>query len=380
MRILNYTKEHHQFRKNLRSFLAKEITPHADQWEKDRITPKSAWRKMGQAGFLCTDVAKKYGGPGKDFLYSVIVCEEMIKTHQTGLAAAMSSYIIVPYIESFGSEEIKNKYLPGCVSGDIIAAIAMTEPGAGSDVAAMETTAVEDGDEIILNGNKTFISSGINCGLVIVAAKDPSVEDRYAAISLYIVDDGTPGFTRGRHLEKMGWRSQDTAELFFSNCRIPKANLLGEKGSGFKMLMQKLQPERLISSIRNMANIEYILENLLDYCKTTLVDGKPLCKSQAVQFTLAEMATETKMNRTMLDALIKGHMDGDDVATETMMVKYATSEMVNQMIDRALDMFGDYGCLEDNPWVQFFRDMRVTTIFAGTTEIMKTIIAKNMGL
>ena len=380
MGILNYTEEHHLFRQSLRSFLAEEITPHADQWEKDRIVPKSAWRKMGQAGFLCTGVAKEYGGHGKDFLYSVILGEEICKTNQTGLTAGMHSDIIVPYIESFGSEEIKNKYLPGCVSGDIIAAIAMTEPGAGSDVAAMETTAVEDGDEIVLNGSKTFISNGINCGFVIVAAKDPSVENRYAAVSLYIVDDDTPGFTRGRHLEKMGMYSQDTAEMFFSNCRIPKANILGEKGGGFKMLMQRLQDERLIASIRNMGNIEYILKNLVEYCKTTQVDGKPLSKSQAVQFTLAEMATEAKMSRALLDSLIKGHMDGDDVATETMMTKYATSEMVNHMLDRALDMFGDYGCLEDNPMVRVFRDMRVVTIFAGTTEIMKTIIAKNMGL
>ncbi len=377
---LDYTDAHHEYRERLRLFLEKEVTPNADQWEKDHIVPKSAWKKMGAAGFLCTWVDKAYGGEGLDFLYSVITAEEMLRTRQTGLAALLHSDIIVPYVQSFGSEEIKQKYLPGCVSGDVITAVAMTEPGAGSDVASIETTAVDDGDEIIINGSKTFISNGINCDMVIIAAKDPEVENKHAAVSLYIVDDGTPGFTRGRHLEKMGMHSQDTAELFFSNCRIPKTNILGEKGSGFMMLMQKLQQERLMSAIGNVAASELILERCVAFAKETEINGKPMSKLQSIKFTLAEMATDVKMNRVFLDTLINGHMAGEDVIAETMMAKYASSEMVNLMVDRALDLFGEHGMLEDNDLVRDFRDLRIVTIFAGTTEIMKTIVAQSMGL
>ena len=380
MGILDYTTEHDQFRQRLRDFIQKEINPNADQWEKDHIVPKSAWKKMGEGGFLCTEVPKAYGGHGLDFLYSVIIAEEMMHADSTGLAAYLHSDIIVPYITAFGSEEIKTRYLPGCTTGDIITAIGMTEPGAGSDLASLETTAVEDGDEVIINGSKTFISNGINCDMAIIAAKDPSVENKHAAVSLYIVDDGTPGFTRGKHLDKMGMHSQDTAELFFNDCRIPKTNILGEKGQGFLMLMEKLQQERLVASVANVAAAELTLERVVKHCKETIVDGKPLSKQQAIKFTLTEMATDVKLNRALLDSVIKGHLDGDDVVAETMMIKYASSEMVNLMVDRALDLFGDFGNTEKNPLVQGFRDLRIVTIFAGTTEVMKTIIAQSMGL
>ncbi|MBT4086880.1 MAG: acyl-CoA dehydrogenase [Deltaproteobacteria bacterium] len=380
MEMLGYTDAHHEYRERLRLFLEKEVTPNANQWEKDHIVPKSAWRKMGAAGFLCTWADKAYGGQGLDFLYSVITAEEMMRTQQTGLVAMLHSDIVAPYIDSFGSEEIKKKYLPGCVSGDCITAVAMTEPGAGSDVASIETTAVEDGDEIVINGSKTFISNGINCDMVIIAARDPAVENKHAAVSLYIVDDGTPGFTRGRHLEKMGMHSQDTAELFFSDCRIPKTNILGKKGDGFMILMQKLQQERLMSAIGSVAGMELTLEGCVAYAKETEINGKPLSKLQSIKFTLAEMATDTRMNRALLDAAIVGHMAGENVIAETMMAKYASSEAGNLMADRALDLFGEYGMLEDNELVRSFRDVRITTIFAGTTEIMKTIIAQSMGL
>ena len=380
MAIFDYTEAHNEFRERLRKFIESDITPNADQWEQDHIVPKSAWKQMGEAGFLCTEVPKDYGGHGKDFLYSVIVTEEMIYANQTGLAAYLHSDIIVPYITAFGSEEIKKKYLPGCTSGDIITAIAMTEPGAGSDLASLESTAVEDGDEVIINGSKTFISNGINCDLVIVAAKDPGIENKYEAMSLYIVDDGAPGFTRGKHLDKMGMHSQDTAELFFNDCRIPKTNILGEKGQGFLMLMQKLQQERLMASIANVAAAEFALEGVVKHCKETIVNGKPLSKEQAIKYTLTELATDVKMNRALLDSVIKGHMEGEDVTAETMMIKYASSEMVNQMIDRALDLYGEAGNTEKNQLVRAFRDLRIVTIFAGTTEVMKKIIAQSMGL
>ena len=228
MEILNFTKNHLQFRGRLQAFLAEEVTPFADQWEEDKIVPKSVWRKMGQGGFLCTDVAPEYGGLGGDFLYSLIVAEEMTRTWQTGLITALHSDIVVPYISSFGSEALKTKYLPGCVSGEIVTAVAMTEPGAGSDLASITTTAVEEGAEVVIDGSKTFISNGLNADLVVVAARDPAVENPYEALSLYVIESGTSGFTRGRHLEKMGMWSQDTAELFFSKCRVPKENRIGD--------------------------------------------------------------------------------------------------------------------------------------------------------
>lgn len=380
MGILNYTKEHVDFREKLKNYIASEILPQAEQWEKEKIVPKKAWQNLGQAGFLCTEVSKQYGGHGLDFLYSVIMAEEMVASGQTGLMAGLHSDIIVPYIESFASEENKHKYLPGCVSGDTITAVAMTEPGAGSDLASIETTAIEDGNEVILNGSKTFISNGINCDLVIVAAKNPDIEVKHHGISLYLVEDGTPGFSRGKHLEKMGMHSQDTAELFFSDCRIPKANILGEKGSGFLMLMQKLQQERLVSAISNVFAAEQLLLRVVEFSRQNYKNGKPLSKLQAIKFKLAEFATEVKLNRALLDQVIKGHMEKENIVAETMMIKYSSSEMVNQLVDNVLDIFGEFGLYEENSIAQHFRDLRITTIFAGTTEVMKTIIAQSMGL
>jgi acyl-CoA dehydrogenase len=380
MDILKYTEAHIDFRKRLRDFLVEEVTPFVDQWEADRIVPKNVWQKMGQNGFLCMDVPPEYGGQGADFLHSVIVLEELTRTWHTGLAAALHSDIVVPYISSYGSEALKKKYLPGCVSGDIVTAVAMTEPDAGSDLAGMRTAAVEEGDEVVIDGSKIFISNGINADLVVLAARDPAVEDPYQAISLYLVESGTPGFERGRHLEKMGMWSQDTAELFFSRCRIPKANRLGDKGMGFLMLMGKLQPERLVCALGAVAAAEGIIEWTLNHCKTTAVKGKPLSKSQAVQFALVEMTTEVKIGRAFIDKLISDHMEGKDVIIETSMAKYWTTEMLNRVANRSIDLCGDYGMLEKCPLVRAWRDAKVMTIFAGTNEIMKNIAAKFMGL
>lgn len=380
MEILNYTDEHKSFRERLRDFLEKEVTPFADQWEQDKIVPKSVWKKMGQAGFLCMDVSPEYGGIGGDFLYSLIVAEELTKTRQSGLAASLHSDIVVPYISSFGSEELKEKYLPGCVSGDIVTALAMTEPGAGSDLAGMQTAAVEEDEEVIIDGSKTFISNGLNADLVVVAARDPAVENPYEALSLYVVEDGTAGFSTGRHLEKMGMWSQDTAELFFSKCRISKKNRLGDKGMGFLMLMQKLQQERLVCAIGGVAGAEHILEWTMDYCKQTSVGGKPVSKSQAVQFALVEMATDVKLGRTFIDKLVADHMEQKDIIVETSMAKYWTTDMLNRVANRSLDLCGDYAMTEKCPIVRAWRDAKIMTIFAGTNEIMKNIAAKFMGM
>ena len=380
MEILQYTEDHQNFRERLRRFLEKEVTPHADQWEKDGIVPKEAWKKMGQAGFLCTEVLPDYGGIGGDFLYSVIVTEEISRTYQNGLVASLHSDIVVPYITEFGSDKIKKKYLPGCVSGDIISAVAMTEPDAGSDLAGIKTSAVEEGDEVILNGSKTFISNGIIADLVVLAARDPVVEDPYQAISLYLVESGTPGFEKGRRLEKMGLWSQDTAELFFSKCRIPKTNRLGKKGDGFLMLMQKLQQERLVCAIWAVAAAERILEWTMAHCQNTRISEKPISKFQVVQFGLVEMTTEVKLGRTFVDKLIRDHMEGENVVIETSMAKYWTTDMLKRITDRALDFSGTFGILEKCPIAQAWRDVRVMSIFAGTNEIMKNISAKFMGL
>ncbi|NOY68034.1 MAG: acyl-CoA dehydrogenase [Deltaproteobacteria bacterium] len=381
MEILKYTEDHKAFRKRAREFIAKEITPHVEDWEEAHITPKWAWKKMGEAGFLCTAVSEKYGGLGGDFLYSVIVAEEMIRTNHTGLATMLHSDVVVPYIDSFGTEDQKKKYLPGCVSGEIITALAMTEPDAGSDLAGMTATAEQDGDKIVLNGAKTFISNGINSHLVIVAARAPSVSNPYESVSLFLVEDGTPGFKRGRHLDKMGFHSQDTAELFFTNCRIPAENRLGEMGSGFKMLMSKLQQERLMTAIGAQAACELILEWTRDFCvKTTDASGKPLSKYQANMFALVEMACEIKLGRTFLDKLIAEHAAGEFVVVETSMAKYWTTDLAKRLTVRCIDLFGEYGIMEACPLPRAFRDLRVMSIFAGTNEIMKGIAAKFMGL
>jgi len=380
MDILNYTDAHNDFRERLKAFVASEVTPHVEQWEKDGIEPKEIWRQMGRNGFLCTDVPETYGGMGGDFLYATIVTEELSYSLHTGLAAVLHSDIVVPYITAFGAEALKQKYLPGCVSGDIITAIAMTEPGAGSDLANIATTAEEEGDQVILNGSKTFISNGINGELFIVAARDPAVENPYQAISLYLVEDGTPGFERGRHLEKMGWRSQDTAELFFSKCRIPAANRLGEKGAGFLMLMQKLQQERLMCALGAQVAAERMVEWITDYCKQTRIKDKPLSKSQVTQFALVDMAAEIRIGRAFMEKLVAEHMEQKDIIVDTSMAKFWTTEMANRVADRSLDLCGEFATLEKCPLVRAWRDIRVTSIFAGTNEIMRSIAAKFMGL
>jgi acyl-CoA dehydrogenase len=379
MEILKYTEDHINFRKRVRKFMEDEIIPNVEQWEKDHIVPREVWRKMGREKFLCTELPAEYGGMGGDFLYSVILLEEISKTNHSGLASPLHSDIVVPYITSYASEEQKKKYLPGCVSGEIISAVAMTEPGAGSDLASIMTTAEEDGDFIVINGSKTFISSGINADLVIVAAKDPKEQEAHKALSLYLVEAGTPGFSKGKQLVKMGWHSQDTSELFFSNCRISRENRLGEAGSGFRMLMEKLQQERLIVAIMAVASAECALEMTIPFCQNTIESGKPLTRSQAVQFALVEMATEVKIGRTFLDKLIADHMEGRQIIIETSMAKYWTTDMVERVLDRCIDLFGEYGILEKCPITRAWRDVRVMSIFAGTNEIMKQIAAKFMG-
>jgi acyl-CoA dehydrogenase len=288
--------------------------------------------------------------------------------------------VVVPYIDAYGSEAVKRRYLPRCVSGECITAIGMTEPDAGSDLAGMKTTAVEEGDTVTINGSKTFISNGINCDLLVFAARDPAVENKYDAMSLYLVEDGTPGFTRGRKLDKMGWHSQDTAELFFSNCRIPVSNRLGEKGMGFLMLMEKLQQERLTCAVGAVCGAEQILAWTMDFCRKTNRGGRPVSKVQTVQFELVEMTADVKVGRTFVDKLVADHIEKKNIVVETSMAKFWTTDLANRTADRALSIIGDFGTVETCPIVRAWRDVRVMSIFAGTNEIMKGIAAKFMGL
>lgn len=380
MEIIQYTQEHRIFRDALQKFCEKEVIPYADDWEEAGIVPKSVWRKMGEQGFLCMDVPEAYGGYGADFLYSVILIEELTRTGNMGLAAPIHSDIVVPYITAFASEALKQKYLPGCVSGEIIAAVAMTEPNTGSDLAAIRTTAVADGDEVVINGQKTFISNGINCGIVVLATKDPSVEDPHQAIDLYLVEAGTPGFEKGSNIKKVGWHSQDTAELFFSDCRVPAANRLGQKGAGFKMLMEELQQERLVCAIMAVAAAERMVDITVKYCKERTAFGQPISKFQNTQFRIAEMATEIQLGRSFMEKLILDHMAGDDVVVKVSMAKYWTTEMAMRVADGCVQLHGGYGYCEEYPIARAWRDARVMSIFAGTSEIMKGIVAKFMGL
>ncbi|MFZ5572770.1 MAG: acyl-CoA dehydrogenase family protein [Thermodesulfobacteriota bacterium] len=380
MQLLPYTEDHHRFRARLRKFMAEEVVPCVEEWEKEHIVPRDIWKKMGREGFVCPALSREYGGGGGDFLHSAIVIEEIARTNHSGLATPLHSDIVVPYIESYASEELKRKYLPLCAAGEMITAVAMTEPDAGSDLASMQTTAEADGDDIVLNGSKTFITNGINCDLVIVAAKQPGADNPHKALSLYLVEDGTPGFNKGRRLEKMGFHSQDTAELFFTDCRIPQTNRLGAEGAGFYMLMEKLQQERLVCAVMGVAAAEQIMEWTMRHCRETVGPKGPLTRSQAVSFALVEMCTDVKLGRTFLDKLIVQHMAGENIVIETSMAKYWTTELAKRIADRALDLIGQGGTLETTPPVRAFRDARVMSIFAGTNEIMKGIVAKFMGM
>lgn len=380
MEILPYTDDHRNFRESIRKFLKRELVEQAPTWEVEGLVPREAWRKMGEQGFLCMTVPEEYGGYGADFLYSVIVTEELVRAGCQGLAAPLHSDIVVPYITAFADDELKKRYLPGCVTGELITALAMTEPNTGSDVAAIKTTATDDGDEVVLNGAKTFISNGINCDLVIVAARDSQVEDPHEGLDLYLVEDGTPGFEKGKKLEKIGLRSQDTSEMFFSDCHIPKKNRLGTKGSGFGMMMQKLAQERLMVGIIAVSSAEEMLRWTIDYCKERKAFGRPLTKFQNTQFTLVELATEVKLGRTFLDTVIVDHMEGRPVVVEVSMIKYWTAEMAMRVADRCLQLHGGWGYCEEYPIAKAWRDTRVLSIFAGTSEIMKVVAARFMGL
>lgn len=377
-----YLKDEHDiFRKSLRRFLEKEAYPFYEKWETDRMIPRSFWKKLGRQGYLCPDLAESYGGSEVNWGYSVVINEELERVGSGLIGISLHNDIVVPYLNTYGTEEQKQRWLPRCVTGDTITAIAMTEPGTGSDLANIQTTAVLKSDEYILNGAKTFITNGIHADLILVACKtNPKAEPKHKGISLLVVERDTPGFSRGRKLNKVGLHCQDTAELFFEDCRVPKGNLLGEEGKGFFYMMEKLQQERLVVAIAAQIAAEEMLRMTVEYVKTRKAFGKAISKFQNTQFKIAEMATETEMGRTFLDQLIGQHMVGKDIVTKVSMAKWKLTDNARKVASECMQLHGGYGYMEEYPIARRYRDIPVASIYAGTNEIMKTIIAKNMGL
>ncbi|MGG1677179.1 acyl-CoA dehydrogenase family protein [Neobacillus sp. NRS-1170] len=371
--------EHNIFRDSLRKFLNKEALPHFEQWEKEGLVPREFWRKMGDNGFLCSWVDEKYGGLSTDFLYSAILAEELERIG-TGLCGiSLHDGIVVPYLSTYGSEEQKHRWLSGCISGDLITAVAMTEPGTGSDLSAIKTTAIKDGDEYVINGEKIFISNGIHSDVIIVACKtNPKAVPAHKGISLIVVERDTPGFKRGKKLDKIGFHSQDTAELIFEDARVPVANLLGEEGQGFYYLMNKLQQERLVITIQAITAAEEMLKTTVDYVKSRKAFGKSISQFQNTEFKIAEMATEIEIGRNFVDQLIISHLKGKKVVTKVSMAKWWMSEMAQRVAKQCLQLHGGYGFIEEYPIARRYRDITVLSIVAGTNEIMKTIIAKSV--
>ena len=375
-----FSEEHEIFRTNFRQFVETRVVPKQAKWRSQGVVDREIWHEAGAAGFLCPWLEDEYGGAGGDFLHSTIVMEELSRAYESGWAASLHSDIVVPYIHAFGNPEQKAKWLPGCASGEIVTALAMTEPGTGSDVAGIATTAKRDGDEYVINGAKTFISNGMSCDLAVVAARTENSEDPHRSVSLFVIEANRPGFIKSRKLEKMGMESQDTAELAFDECRIPGDNLLGQEGGGFMMLMQKLQQERLCVAIMSQANVEQVLEDAISYTKERKAFGRSISKFQNTQFTLAECATEVEVGRAFLDRLIGEHVAGKYLVKECSMAKLWQSEMQGRVIDACLQLYGGYGYMLEYPISRAYMDARVQRIYAGTSEIMKVIIAKQMGL
>ena len=368
------------FRKALRKMLEKEAYPFYARWEEERDIPRSFWEKLGENGFLCPMVSEKYGGMGLDFAYSAILTEELERVGASlASGIALHSDIVTPYIEAFGTEEQKQRWLPKSVTGEFISAIAMTEPGAGSDLAGISTTAKRDGDFYILNGEKTFITNGIHADYVVVVCKtDPQVTPAYKGISLIVVETGTEGFKRGKKLNKIGMHAADTGELIFEDAKVPVANLLGEEGRGFYYLMEKLQQERLIVAIETQVEAEECLRLTLSYVKQRKAFGSRIADFQNTQFKLAEMATEIEIGRNYIDTLLAKHIAGEEIVKEVSMAKWWISEMAKRVAAECLQLHGGYGYMEEYEIARRYRDIPVAAIYAGTTEIMKGIIAKHI--
>lgn len=376
-----YSEEHDIFRAGFRRFAEKEIVPRIDGWNAAGITDRETWRAVGDAGYLGAAVPEAYGGAGGDFLFDAILIEEAGRIRAHPLMLSLHSDIVLPYFLDFGTEEQKTRWVPGCVRGETILAIGMTEPGTGSDLANIRTTARRDGDSYILNGSKTFISNGQLADLVVVVCKtDPEIEPGHKGISLIVVEAGSPGFSRGRNLEKLGLKGQDTSELHFEDCRVPAANLLGQEGRGFYHLMQQLQQERLTIAIGSIASSRRSLEDTLDYCKQRSAFGRSIASFQANQFTLAELATQVEVGQAFVDRCLGAHVSGEEIVNEVSMAKWWTTDLQKKLTSECLQLHGGYGFMAEYPISQDYADAAVQSIYAGTNEIMKVLIARGLGL
>ncbi len=374
-----FEEDHRMFRDSVAKFMEREVAPYHEQWEKDGIVARDLWNKAGEQGLLCLQVPEAYGGPDiYDFRWNMIIIEELVKVAASGPGFTVHSDIVAPYIIHYGSEEQKQHYLPKMVTGEFVGAIAMTEPNTGSDLAGVRTTAVREGDEYVINGQKTFITNGIHNDFVIVVAKtDP--EAGHGGVSLILVDRGTEGYESGRNLEKIGMHAQDTAELFFKDVRVPATNLLGQEGQGFLCLMQQLSQERLAVSVGAAQVCETVLGFTVDYCRERTAFGRPIGRFQHNRFKLAEMKTETEIARVFVNHCVLLHNQKELNAEKAAMAKWWTSELQKRLVDECLQLHGGYGYMMEYPIAKAYLDTRTQTIYAGTTEIMKEIIGRSMG-
>src|SRR3954468_6922138 len=377
-----FEDEHEQFRATVRRFVEKEISPHFEEWEDAGLVDRDLFRKAGEIGLLGMSVPPELGGGGvDDFRYNLVITEEIFGAgvNGAGLGITLHNDIVLPYFLTYCTEEQKQRWLPGIVSGELITAIAMTEPGIGSDLASMSTTAIRDGDHYVVNGAKTFITNGINADLVITAVKtDPA--QRHAGMSLIVLERGMDGFERGRNLDKLGLHAQDTAELFFNNVHVPVDNRLGDEGQGFRQLVANLPQERLSIAAAGVAAARAALGWTLDYVKQRNAFGQPIGSFQNSKFVLAEIATEVEIGQTFVDRCVVALNAGELTAEEASMAKWWCTELQNKVVDRCLQLHGGYGYMREYPIARAYADARVTTIYGGTTEIMKEIIARSLGL
>jgi alkylation response protein AidB-like acyl-CoA dehydrogenase len=375
-----FEADHEAFRDTVRTFCEKEIVPHHEQWEKDSIVPRELWTKAGALGMLGFMMPEELGGGGiDDFRFNAILAEEITRVGGSGVGFGIQTDIVSGYLQRYTTDEQKKRWYPGFCSGEMITAIAMTEPGTGSDLQGIQTTAKRDGDEYVINGAKTFITNGINADFVIVVCK---TDDEAGAMgfSLIVVERGAEGFERGRNLDKIGLKAQDTAELFFDNVRVPTSNLLGEEGQGFVYLMENLPQERLIISVIAAAACRGMIDMTLEYIKERKAFGKPIGSFQNTRFTMAELETEQQIAQVFVDRSIMEHLEGNLTVSDAAMGKWWTTELQKRTADTCLQMHGGYGYMSEYRISKAYLDTRVQTIYGGTTEVMKEIIGRTMGL
>jgi acyl-CoA dehydrogenase len=372
-----FKEEHEIFRNSVRKFMEREIVPHHGKWEEDGVVPRELWHKAGAEGLLCCTVPEEYGGLGLDYLFDVIVFEELWRIGASGPGFLIHTDLVASYVLAFGSEEQKRKWLPKMVSGEVIGSLGMTEPHAGSDLKAIRTRATRQGDDFVVNGQKVFISNGQLCNLVVLATKTDSHAGA-TGISLFLVESDRPGFKRGRNLEKLGMKAQDTSELFFESVRIPASNMLGGEGQGFSLMMTKLAQERLAQAVRSATVAETVIEWTVEYTAQREAFGQTISDFQNTQFKLAELQTAATAARVFTDRCIDLFMQGKLDATDAAMAKMFTSELHCKVVDECLQLFGGWGYMWEYPIARAYADARIVKIAGGSVEIMKTIIAREM--